>query len=169
MRRQQREYQEGKNFSFHCLDFQTAAKKTQLNLYSIFGYRYYLPGIIDISREEIGIRLLSSRRQRTAFFAAMALVPNIVDQWAQDEPERLYAEYPVSTLSYEEGYRKITYADFANAVNGVAWWLHNTLGPGRDFQTLAYIGPNDLRYPALILGAAKAGYIVKSLCVQLKS
>ena len=99
----------------------------------------------------------------------MALVPDIVDQRAQTKPETLYAEYPVSTLSYEEGYRKITYGDFANAVNGAAWWLFNTLGPGSDFEALAYIGPNDLRYPALILGAAKAGYIVRSLCIQLKT
>lgn len=88
------------------------------------------------------------------------LVPNIVDQRASDEPDMLYAEYPVSTLSYDEGYCRITYRDFANAVNGISWWLHGVLGPGQDFEALAYIGPNDMRYPTLILGAAKAGYMV---------
>ena len=89
------------------------------------------------------------------------LVPNIVDQRAKHEPDMLYAEYPVSTLSYEDGYRRISYRDFANTVNGVAWWLQDVLGrPERDFEALAYIGPNDLRYPAFILGAAKAGYMV---------
>lgn len=88
------------------------------------------------------------------------LVPNIVDQRASDEPDMLYAEYPVSSLSYDEGYRRITYRDFANAVNGISWWLHDVLGPGQGFEALAYIGPNDLRYPTLILGAAKAGYMV---------
>ena len=91
----------------------------------------------------------------------MALVPHIVDQRAQSEPDALYAEYPVSTTSYKEGYSKITYSGFANAINGAAWWLHKTLGPGKDFEILAYIGPNDLRYPALILGAVKAGYTVR--------
>lgn len=89
------------------------------------------------------------------------LLPNIVDQRANDEPDMLYAEYPVSTLSYEQGYRRITYRDFANAINGLSWWLHDVLGPGQDFEMLAYIGPNDLRYPALILCAAKAGYMVR--------
>ena len=88
------------------------------------------------------------------------LVPNIVDQRANDEPDMLYAEYPVSPMSYEGGYRRITYRELANAVNGISWWLHNVLGPGQDFEALAYIGPNDLRYPTLILGAAKAGYMV---------
>lgn len=85
------------------------------------------------------------------------LVPTLVDRLAEVKPNSLYAEYPVSTLTYEEGYRRITYRDLANAVNGVAWWLQEALGPGKDFEILAYIGPNDLRYPALILGAVKAG------------
>lgn len=91
------------------------------------------------------------------------LVPNIVDRRARDHPDMLYAEYPVSTLSYDQGYRRITYGDFANAINGLASWLQENLGPGQDFEALAYIGPNDLRYPALILAAAKAGYTVRKL------
>ncbi len=89
-----------------------------------------------------------------------ALVPHIVDHRASTHPDALYSEYPVSCLEYEQGYRRITYADLANAVNGIAWWLYRTLGPGQNHEVLAYIGPNDLRYPALILGAAKAGYVV---------
>lgn len=96
------------------------------------------------------------------------LVPCIVDHLAEVTPNALYAEYPVSTLSYKEGYRKITYGDLANAVNGVAWWLHEALGPGKDFEILAYIGPNDLRYPALVLGAVKAGYVVRQSIVNAK-
>ncbi|MCJ1245408.1 hypothetical protein MMC30_002612 [Trapelia coarctata] len=88
------------------------------------------------------------------------LVPHMVDHLAEFKPHQLYAEYPVSPLSYEKGYRKISYSDFANAVNGIAWWLFRILGPGKEHEVLAYIGPNDLRYPALILGAVKAGYTV---------
>lgn len=88
------------------------------------------------------------------------LVPHLVDKRAALTPDTLYSEYPVSTLTYDEGYRKITYREFANAINGAARWLVDTLGPGKDFETLAYIGPNDIRYPALILGAVKAGYKV---------
>lgn len=90
------------------------------------------------------------------------LIPNIVDHLAKVQPHKLYAEYPISSLSYQEGYRKITYGDFANAVNGMAWWLHEALGPGENFEVLAYIGPNDLRYTALILGAVKVGYLVRN-------
>ena len=88
------------------------------------------------------------------------LLPHLVEDRARTNPDAIYAEYPVSSSSYDDGFRKITYADFANAINGIAWWLHQTLGPGQNFETLAYIGPNDLRYPALVLGAVKAGYVV---------
>ena len=88
------------------------------------------------------------------------LVPHLVDQRARLTPEATFAEYPVSPSSYSEGFRKISYRDFANAVNGAAQWLTQILGPGKDLDTLAYMGPNDIRYPALILGAVKAGYKV---------
>lgn len=85
------------------------------------------------------------------------LLPHIVDHYAKFKPDQLYAEYPRSPTSYDEGFRPITYRAFANAINGIAWWLTETLGQGYG-EPLAYIGPNDLRYPALVLGAVKAGY-----------
>lgn len=92
------------------------------------------------------------------------LTPNIIDYVAATAPENLYAEYPVSAHTYDLGYRTITYRDFANAINGVAAWLLKNLGPPkRENEVLAYIGPNDLRYPALIIGAVKAGYLVRYL------
>lgn len=88
------------------------------------------------------------------------LLNHVVDITARDAPEKLYAEYPISSTSYDEGFRKITFAAFANAINGVAWWLHNTIGPGNNFDTLAYLGVLDMRYNTLLLGAVKAGYKV---------
>jgi acyl-CoA synthetase (AMP-forming)/AMP-acid ligase II len=88
---------------------------------------------------------------------------NIVDYTALKYPSTLYAEFPISSTTFDAGLRKVTYGNLANAINGVAWWLHHSLGPGgpdKGFPTLAYIGPNDLRYNALILGAVKAGYKV---------
>jgi len=95
------------------------------------------------------------------------LLNHIVDCVASSRPQTLYAEFPVSRTSYDEGCLEFTYAKFANAINIIAWWLHENLGPGNDFQTVAYIGPNDLIYPSLILGAVKAGYKVSSCSVFL--
>lgn len=88
------------------------------------------------------------------------LLPNIIDHLARETPEALFAEYPVSPLSYEEGYRKVTYKDLANAINGAAWWLSEMLGPSKNHEVLTYIGPNDVRYTVLILAAIKTGYVL---------
>lgn len=86
------------------------------------------------------------------------LLPHTVDHLTTIIPTKTYAEYPLSSTSYEDGYWTLTFGDFANAINGLAWWLHEKLGPRDKAQTLAYIGPNDFRYPALVLAANKAGY-----------
>jgi hypothetical protein len=81
-----------------------------------------------------------------------------VDYLAQEDPGKVYAELPLSPLSFDAGFRTVTYQTLANAVNGIAWWLTETSGPGINFETLAYIGPNDLSHNLLLLGAVKAGY-----------
>ena len=90
------------------------------------------------------------------------LVPHIVDRRAKGSPHAVFAEYPASSTTYSEGYDQVTYLQLANAINGFAHWLHDTFGSQINNKRLAYIGPNDLRYPALILGAAKLGCVVSS-------
>ncbi|KAJ5100641.1 acetyl-CoA synthetase-like protein [Penicillium angulare] len=85
------------------------------------------------------------------------LFPNLIDYYAKIKPDAIYAECPINPTSYDEGYRKITYKAFANAINGLAQFLVDALGHGNG-EVLAYVGPNDMRYPGLVLGALKAGY-----------
>ncbi|KAL4748747.1 hypothetical protein BDW72DRAFT_214572 [Aspergillus terricola var. indicus] len=87
----------------------------------------------------------------------LTLLPRLVDYFALKKPSAIYAEYPKSATSYRAGFYQVTFQDLANVVNGLAWWLTETLGPGNG-GILPYIGPNDLRYPALVLAAVKARY-----------
>lgn len=93
--------------------------------------------------------------------SAEQLLPSLIDQTAKSHPQRLYAEIPASPTTCDEGWRKITYSDFANAIYGVSWLLNETLGQGMNHDTIAYIGPNDLTYVIMILGASRAGYKVR--------
>lgn len=88
------------------------------------------------------------------------LPPNIVDHHAEFYPERIWAEFPNSTDNYSDGYRKVSYKELANAVNGIALFLIDSLGQGDGTDKLPYIGPNDIRYTILAIGALKAGYCV---------
>ncbi|KAF7939130.1 uncharacterized protein EAE97_007211 [Botrytis byssoidea] len=65
------------------------------------------------------------------------LLTRIVDGMAKHRPNSLYAEIPKSLTSYEDGFQKVTYANLANVINGLAHWIYHTLGPGENFQTLA--------------------------------
>lgn len=87
-------------------------------------------------------------------------LPNIVDRRAIEHPEAVFAEYPLSPRTYGHGFRGVTYRDLANVVNGLAHWLEKTLGVAAPSECLPYLGPNDVRYPALILAAIKTGHTV---------
>ena len=90
------------------------------------------------------------------------LLPNAIDGIARSNPTRLYAEIPVSDTGFDAGFRTVTYGDLANAVNGVAWWLHHAIGVSETCEPLCYMGPNDLTRNLVLLGCCKAGYSVRS-------
>ncbi len=87
------------------------------------------------------------------------LLPVEIDRLAVNEPKKVYASIPKS-LDLEDGFRDITYADLARAINRAAAWLEETFGRSKNCETLVYIGLSDLRYPIFIFGASKVGFQV---------
>lgn len=87
------------------------------------------------------------------------LLVHIVDERAENEPDREWVSIPESS-DPKDGWKKVTYKQAANAINRVAHKLVNSTGqPAKgEFPTVAYIGPNDVRYLVFALGAVKAGY-----------
>lgn len=75
------------------------------------------------------------------------LIPHIIDDFAESEPEREAFQVPRSS-DPKDGWRAITWGGYANAVNHVARRIIDICGePEKDaFPTIAYIGPNDARY-----------------------
>ena len=90
------------------------------------------------------------------------LLPTAVDQIAETEPEAVWASVSISPTGVDAGYQNITYQQFANAINGVAWWLEEQLGRGNTTEPLAFFGTDgtDVRYPILLIAAIKARYYV---------
>lgn len=89
------------------------------------------------------------------------LLNHLVDGLARARPESVWAKVPRNEFDYAAGYRKITYRMMANAINGIAAWITEVLGPSSTFETLAYFGSWDPRYIFILLGAVKAGYKVR--------
>ncbi|KAK4191013.1 putative nrps-like enzyme protein [Podospora australis] len=91
------------------------------------------------------------------------LLPHVVDRLAKDKPDAIYGLWPVSPPVPGNGFRSITYAQLANIVNGLAWWLSKNIGSRQEddeIEVLTYIGPNDVRLTALVLAAVKTGYVI---------
>ena len=86
------------------------------------------------------------------------LIPSLLDETATSNPDKPFAEVPISPQGYDLGTRKITYRKLSNAVNAIAHWITNTLGPGKNFPTISYLGPNDLSHTVVLLASIKAGY-----------
>lgn len=94
-----------------------------------------------------------------SYWRQRELFPHTVDRLAREQPHAPYGLWPVAQSSYDAGFRTIDYAQLANLVNGLAWWLKKNVRPGRDaLPVLAYIGPNDVRITATLLASIKAGY-----------
>lgn len=86
----------------------------------------------------------------------------MIDYYAAEAPEKVYACVPKSE-DLSAGLLDVTYKQFANAINHAAWWLCAELGTCKEsFDTFAYAGPKDLRYPILAVAAAKVGRRVGS-------
>ncbi|OIW22562.1 acetyl-CoA synthetase-like protein [Coniochaeta ligniaria NRRL 30616] len=89
--------------------------------------------------------------------AGRRLLPHVIDELAQQEPERILYEFPTEndvTLPYT----KVTARQYATAINRAAWALEGALGRGTGSPTVGYTGPQDLRYFIFVIAAVKAGY-----------
>ena len=87
----------------------------------------------------------------------------IIDKIAKNNPTRPWIYVPRSS-SPADGWKPITYSDGANAINRIAHMMVGSMGSpaAGSWPTVAYIGPNDMRYIIFMFGAIKAGYKVLS-------
>ncbi|TGO46436.1 hypothetical protein BCON_0325g00040 [Botryotinia convoluta] len=85
------------------------------------------------------------------------LLPHVIDGLALSNPTRIFASIPISN-NLQDGFQDITYKDFARTVDKCSWWMEENLGRSETFETLNYVGPQDLRYIILLFAAIKTGY-----------
>lgn len=88
-------------------------------------------------------------------------LPTIIDQLARSNPDNIWAEYPSSPTTLDDGFQQITYAQFARAVNSSARHIQQVLGRRGTGEPLAYLAPNDPRCSIAVIAAMKAGFSVR--------
>ena len=97
--------------------------------------------------------------EETSVKFGQRLLPTLIDEIAQSDPERLLGMMPRTAVP-EDGFADITYRGFATAVNACAWWLDAHLGRNVNHQTIAYNGRLDFLYHIVTIAALKAGHAV---------
>jgi hypothetical protein len=91
--------------------------------------------------------------------APPAIWSDIIDTRAKETPERIFCELLPEDWR-ESGSRKVTYAQFARAVNRACWWFNDEFGTSEDFDSFTYVGDNDLRYIIVMVAAQKSERMV---------
>lgn len=97
------------------------------------------------------------------------LLPQALDEHSRNDPARVYASIARS-LDLAQGFRDVTMREMACAVDSIAWWLEARIGKSEKFETLAYMGVSDLRYPIFCLAGMKCGWqvILHSILADLQ-
>lgn len=89
-------------------------------------------------------------------------LPNILDERAASGYARPVAMFP-KYKDVTDGFRTISYAQLANAVNRACWWLEETMPSSEEKAgSFSYFGPNDLRYLIFMIATMKTGRKVNS-------
>lgn len=94
------------------------------------------------------------------------LLPTLVDQLSASDPDRVFLSCQSGSRP-RDGYRDVTYREFAAAINRCSWWLHENLGRSDDFRTLTYFGSRDLRSTVVMYAAVKTGHKVSPLLTSV--
>ncbi|KAB8245385.1 hypothetical protein BDV35DRAFT_405853 [Aspergillus flavus] len=85
------------------------------------------------------------------------LLPHIVDNDAETNPNGTFGLI-LKDNDNPNQWIPLTRRQLAQAVNHVAWWFEQTVTEHCDTTTVAYIGPNDIRYVICAIALAKVGY-----------
>ncbi|KAI3391610.1 hypothetical protein diail_7040 [Diaporthe ilicicola] len=88
------------------------------------------------------------------------LLPAVIDQRARDEPSRPWCSLPRDDYDLSKGFEDISFSRFANAINKLAWFIEKAIGKSTSFETVAYLGVNDVRYHMMQMAVCKTGHKV---------
>ncbi|KAJ5811852.1 hypothetical protein N7474_008153 [Penicillium riverlandense] len=89
--------------------------------------------------------------------AGKRLLPKVVDDFAETDPERRFAIISRGA-ELSDGFQTLSMKDVSRAVNILCEWMESTIKPARSRETLAYMGKNDVRYCFFLLACQKLGF-----------
>ncbi|KAK8189129.1 uncharacterized protein BKA78DRAFT_253737 [Phyllosticta capitalensis] len=95
-----------------------------------------------------------------------AILTRRVDDTANSDPGRTWVSVPLTNDIYGE-WKDVSFQELRQAVDGLARWIEDKIGVGKDKETVAYLGVNDIRYTVVILATMKTNH--KALLPSLRN
>ncbi len=92
-------------------------------------------------------------------------LPEALEILAITSPHRLYATVPKASDT-SDGFMDISCLEISRSVDFMAHWIDTHLKTSDSFETVSYIGSQDLRSAVIFLAAVKCGFKV---CFRLYS
>src|ERR1700712_3708972 len=92
------------------------------------------------------------------------LLPSLVEEYVRHEPEKLISVFPQDEKMTT--WHEVTYSELLTACDALAWLITDAVGRSETFETIGYMGANDIRYTIFWLAAMKCGYCV---CIAYSS
>lgn len=86
----------------------------------------------------------------------LKLFITMIEEKAALIPSHTWLRFPGEGWE-NSGYTTVTWRQYLNGINKVAHWLDETLGKSSDNDTVAYAGPNDIRYALIWAAVVKTG------------
>lgn len=87
------------------------------------------------------------------------LMAHVIDDLAVRDPGRTLCVMGKG-LDVADGFFDVTFKELAHAINYTSWWIEKTFGHSSNYETLTYIGANDIRYIVFVIACNKTGYKV---------
>ncbi|KAK1473437.1 hypothetical protein CABS01_04099 [Colletotrichum abscissum] len=87
----------------------------------------------------------------------MELFVRRIDENAKWQPHHALVRFAGGPDWETEGYRSLTWQQYADGINKTAHWLDKTFGKSVNNDTVAYSGPSDVRYAFLFAASVKTG------------
>ena len=89
----------------------------------------------------------------------MRSLTSVVDALADETPDNRWMKIP-APCGDEDVWQDISWLQLRRAVDAMAFWMKDNLGPPMQDEPVAYMAVNDIRYAFAILAAMKTGYKV---------
>ncbi|KAM0209141.1 hypothetical protein ACHAQD_011306 [Fusarium lateritium] len=108
------------------------------------------------SEQQVQANTQSNTKSGSPAFEPRSLI-QLIDKITSEDPTRPFTHI-ASSSEPQDGWKAVSFLQLTNGINHLAHAISKAVkSSAEEFPTVAYIGPNDIRYPMMLLACIRAG------------